>query len=265
MKKSDSCFLGFMKKFIFLSILSIVMSGCVSTPYVRSDIFLDAQVVKSIYLMPIVTEATIDSDMRLTHQRLQLKVDTSQKKIKEFLHTQLVKKGYGVGEYSKKFNDLDSRNNNDRKIKDAIRKFLNPSDRKGNTMEDVIKYFLEHATITNTDDEGNTKIIKKGVQDQDTEESIDPLISKTLAVQEFLPPDTDTVLYLHIKSHIAKRGFLNSLTDDSSVYIKMKLISISEKEIIFSGRTNRGKSDVLHWKSLRNSLMSVLDQIPVKL
>ena len=173
-------------------LLILTMGGCVSGPYVRSDIFVDAQAVKSIYLMPTVMEVTIGSDMRLTHQELQLKLDSSYEKIEEFLRAQLAKKGYQVEGYGKKFNDLDMQDSNDRKIKEAIQKFLNPSNWTGKGMEDIIKYFLKHATITTKDDDGNAKIIKEEAQDE--EEPVETLATKTLAVKEIFHPDTDTVL-----------------------------------------------------------------------
>ena len=257
-----------MKKFLYLIFIVGLISGCASGPYVRSDVFIDTKAVKSIYIMPIVTEVTIDSDLQMSQNELQGQLNESKTKIRELLDIELMKRGYSIGGYSKEFNELDENVQDDRLVRATIQEFLHPS---GSAQSDagsqLIKTFLEQAIfsgeLTITDEEGNKrKITKEDIQSTTTE--VDPLISKTLAAKEVFPSKTDTVFYLYVKSYIAKRGLWSSLTENSSVTISVEMINIKEEKVIFAYRTNQSKSDLLYWKSFKESLTGVLDQIPVK-
>lgn len=260
----------FNKSFIFAVLLSTVLvGGCANNPYVRSDIFVDPHSVRNIYIMPVVTEVTVDSSFEISREKLQIDIREAKEKIKHTLKSELAKRGYAVGGYSKEFHKLDKNKHSDNLIRAGVEEFLHSkgSDLDGPAealIEALLKEVFLKGDFTVTDQDGNKRKIKKEEMEKITE-SIDSLVARTLDAKEVFPENIDTVLYMEIKSFIAKRGLWKSLQEKSTVNIRLKLINISKKKIVFSYQTSHGRSDILHWRSFEKALTEALDKIPVKL
>ncbi|MGE0266997.1 MAG: hypothetical protein AB7S78_00895 [Candidatus Omnitrophota bacterium] len=252
--------------------LLILTAGCASGPYMRSDVFLDHQMVKSIYIMPVVTEVTIDSGLKITASDLRERLMDTKIRISVLLKDELSKRGYGVKAYEKEFSALDSNVAEDQLVKSAVQEFLHPSGSINQTndagaaiVQSLIESIFASGNMTVTDKHGKKiELLQPAVQSSGPKEP-DPLITKTLEARSLIPPDVDTVMYIYIKSYIAKRGLFYSITENSFADVEIKMISLPKGEIIFSDKEGEVKTDILDWKSFKDNIANILARIPVKL
>ena len=263
-----------MKKFFYILILaSFFSAGCASAPYIRSDVFIEREGVKSIYVMPIVSEITIDSDAAISKEDLQRGVRDAVEHSKKVLLDEFTKRGYSVEGYSKNFYELDQNNKQDSLVREAVFEFLKPAaasqNYEGQIVAEVLSQLITTAKITVSDDQGNKKTIDQGekqaVNETKKEEEIDHLVKKVLAMNSVIPEGVDTVLFVKVESFIAPRGWFNQLSEKSNINFELKMVSLPKEKIIFSYKNSQEKSDILDTKSFLGSLKQVLAKIPVKL
>ena len=263
-------FLKFTSRFGVLGMV-FVMVGCSAGPYVRTDIFMDSQMVKSIYIMPVVTEVTIDSGLKMTADDLREQLLETKIRISTLLKNELSKRGYGVKGYEKEFSALDSALPADQLIKSAVQEFLRPAgpgsgpgDAGAVIVQSLIESIFTSGTVTVTDKHGKKFELNQPVEKIETPQEPDPLIAKTLEAQSLFPPEVDTVMYIYIKSYIAKRGLFYSITENSFADVEIRMVSLLKKEIIFADREGEVKTDILDWKSFKDNIANILARIPVK-
>ena len=104
--------------------VALLAGGCATGPYVRSDVFLDAQKVRSIFVMPVVTEVTLDAGCTLDRAKLERRLALSRVKVKEVVAAELTRRGYAVAGFSKDFQDLRDDVPLERALRDAVRTYL---------------------------------------------------------------------------------------------------------------------------------------------
>lgn len=236
---------------IFIAVfLVLLLAGCAETSYVRSSAFIDADLIKSIYIMPIAEEITIDSDLKTPADKLQTQLKEARQLAKDIIREQFEKRGYLVSGYSKDFSNLDKNDPQDELIRQAIFEFLTPSKIKPAASDqdkeekDIIRLFLE-SSATQIDEQS--------------------LVDKTIACFAIFPQDTDTVMFIKIRSHIAKKTFWNSNKEDNTLRISIKMLSLSKKEPVLSYSRSYESQNILDKKQLESALKDILKNIPVKL
>ncbi len=248
------------------------LTGCTSMPYVRSDVFLDNEAVRSIYVLPIAPEITLDSKFDISREELRSQLNLALEQIKKIIYDEFSKRGYSIAGYSKNFNELDKNNAEDNLIREVVFEFLEPASKpnqqniESQIIGEIFTQILASGKITAKDEEDGEKTVKQEKkQNQQPEEKVDPLVKKVLAAKKLIPEGIDTVLLVKIESFIAPRGWWKKLTEESRVSIFMTMVSLPEQKIIFSYIHSQGKSDILDAKSLESAIEAVLERIPVKL
>ncbi len=200
-------------------------------------------------MMPIVPEITIDAGFKFTKEQFHRRINKSIDLIKTSLQKELVLRGYELKIYPKNYADLSLDNAQDKCMEEAILEFLKPLPITGISFQE-----------THTNKQEKVYSLKDF-----SPENYDPLVSKSLACKSFMSGDIDTVLYLNVKSHIARRGFLAALSEESALDLKLRLISFKEKTIIFSFERNYERSDLLSEFQTQQAIEDILKNVPVKL
>lgn len=268
------CLKYYLRKYIWVVLIPLlsVFSACSTGPYLRTDVFLDNQMVKSIYIMPVVTEVTIDSGLKVKAAELREKLMETKIRISALLKDELSKRGYGVTGYDKEFSALDSDVHADQLMKSAVQEFLHPTGLTGGSSDtgtEIVRSLIESifssGNMTVTDKHGKKiELIPADRKPSELKET-PPLVTKTLEAQSLMPKDVDTVMYIYIKSYIARRGLFYSITENSFADVEIKIISLPKGEIIFSDKEGEVKTDILDWKSFKDNIANILARIPVKL
>lgn len=262
-----------MKKNLALPVILLLFTaGCARGPYVylRSDIFADSKTVKSVYIMPVVTEITVDSQFDIDQRKFQKYLQERESKIDALIASEFSKRGYACELHHKKYRDLDENDANDRLIKSAVQEFLASS---AKTYSDDFEFFLKSiileknflGELTITDKDGNKRKVnlKEAIETEEKKEE-ELLVSRTLDARNLLPGSIDTVSYIKIKSNVAKRGFIGSLREESTVIVTMKLVNLKEERVVFSYGEKQYKRDIYHWKTFEKVLAGALEKIPLK-
>lgn len=245
-----------------------IILGCSTGPYVRTDIFMDSQMVKSIYIMPVVTEVTIDSGLKIPANDLREQIMETKIRISSLLKDELLKRGYGVKGYEKEFSALDSTIPEDQLVKSAVQEFLrplhNPDENGAEVVQSLIESIFASGKVTMTDKHGKRFELEQPTDEAVVPQGPDPLITKTLEAKSLIPSDVDTVMYIYIKSYIAKRGLFYSITENSFADVEIKMINLQKGEVIFADKEGEVKTDILDWKSFKDNIANILARIPVK-
>ena len=234
--------------FIFLLILASLSGGCENVSYIRSDVFAQHEYVKNIYMMPVVPEITIDAGFKFTKEKFHETMSKSIELIKTSLRKEFTLRGYKLDVYPKNYPDLSVDNSQDKCAKEAVLEFLKPVPTTGISFHET--------QISKQEKVYSLKDFSP--------ENYDPLVTKSLECKSFMPDYMDTVLYLNVRSHIARRGFLASLSESSTIGLKLRLISFKEKAIIFSFERNYERSDLLSEFKTSEAVEDILKNIPVR-
>ncbi len=224
------------------------MGGCSSLPYIRSDVFKDADSVKNIYVMPIAVETTMDPGFELTQKEIQARIKKNLRLTRKTIEKELTQKGYSVEECGKDFEDLDLKDQQAVFIRDAVLEYMRPNNLSSLSLKQ------------NKIDNQSTVYRIQGF----TPEDFNPLVRKSLACRTSMGEQTDTVLYLKIKNHIAKRGFLGALQEESTMGIDLQLINFKENEIIFSYAHSYFNSDLFSPRKSQEAIADILKVIPIR-
>lgn len=226
----------------------ILISGCGSLSYIRSDVFANADSIKNIHVMPIVSEATIDAKFHIIREELQKQIRNSLQSITETIALELTERGYGVSTHNKLFKELNLNQPQEKLLHEAVLEFIKPDENSGFNLKPEEKDGMTFSLVNNFSPESHS-----------------PLVEKTAACKESIPADTDTVLFLSVKSHIAKRSFFGSVTEKSYVRLELGLINFKENEMIFLYERTYTQVDLFTTKKLREAVNDIIQNIPVKL
>lgn len=242
--------------FAFAIALALWTAGCTTGPYVRSDLFLDAKKVSSIFVMPVATEVTLDESSRLDRNRLKSGLQTSRTRIKEVLDAELTRRGYSITGFCKDFDKLEESAPNERILREAVQVFVASASSQKTTEQlvGIIQSIL-----------ANPKADGEASRTNTVEQASQPLVSRSREARGAYPTTTDSVLYVFVKSHVARRSFFGHPTKDSTLYIKMELVYLSEQKLVFSSAEQFPEADLLDASSLKQSLSKALSKIPVRL
>ena len=188
-----------MKRTMLIVMGMFFLSGCSCAPYIRSDVFIDTQAVSNVYVMPVLTEVTMDTDYAPGKDDLNSTVRTVKDKVKSMVREEFEKRGYRIVGYSKDYQALDLDSKNDEAVRLAVKEFLKEADMGTDSGLNAVllKLFLDK-NGGGKEDEGK----KEGASEAKTDEgkeSPGSLVVKTLGVRNALPADTDTVMYLEMK------------------------------------------------------------------
>jgi len=254
-----------MKKILIVIFLVLFLAGCSTVPYIRSDVFVDPQAVNSVYVMPIVTEVTLDVGYDISRENLTAMIKESKENIKNMLQEEFTKRGYKIAGYSQEFQSLDSENESDQLAILAIKEFLHPTgiDSDEDSGKEFFKLLFGNMGVK--DANGNIKTLKELNKDDEKDEKPSPLVLRTIDMKPVIPKNIDTVMYLEVKSFIARRGLWKSLQEKSTVTVIMKMVGVTEEKIVFSYTASQKNSDILDWQSFKKIFADVINKIPVKL
>ena len=245
-----------MAKPIVLAIAAtILISGCATGPYIRSDVFLDPTKVHALFVMPIATEVTLDVNCTVDRQRLTTRLETGRARIREVLARELGRRGYVIAAFAKDFGELREDVPQEPVLRNAVLASVNP----GAAVAPVSREELA-GVITALLADG-----KDGARSTAMDRTQRPLVSRSLEARGSYPQETDSILYLFVKSHMAAHGFFGNLTERSTLSVTLKLVSLREQQVIFSASEQFTKADLLNATSLERSVGTVVAEIPVKI
>ncbi|MBZ0166228.1 MAG: hypothetical protein K8I00_05420 [Candidatus Omnitrophica bacterium] len=261
-----------MKKICCVIACGVLLTGCASGQIVRSDILLDREMSRSIYVMPVVFEVTLDGNQKLTAVQLREQLGRSKHRVMQLLVDELTKRGYDVATYGKGYSDLDYTIPADYRMKEALKEYLHPTNKSENfgdsgsgIVESMLRAIFSSADITVSDRDGNKGKIQTKQAVAKGPPGPDPLMMKIKQLDGIIPSRYDTVLFVHIRSHIAKRGLFYNLREESTGRVDMTMINYMKEEYIFKDTQREVKTDILHWKSFKDNVANVLARIPLKL
>lgn len=252
-----------------LAALLVLAVGCAPVAFVQSDAFLDSSAVKSIHIMPLVFEITLDSAVTTPRADLQAGLRETRRNIGETLEHELLRRGYSISGHSEAYHQLDGQRHTDALLRAAVREFVRHHGRYtedgADLFGDAFAHALRNVETAAVDEHGNPVKVKPLGGRKDARPQVDPLVTKTLAAAEALADGTDTALFLEMKSFIAPRRWFGRLREDSTLKVRVQLVSIREKKVIFTYGPSYSGADILHWRSVQRALGAVLARIPVKL
>ncbi len=237
---------------ILLAGVLFFCSGCAGSSYIRSDVFLNVDSVKHLYIMPIATEVKIDSKFEITKEQLREGINDSLTAALKTFHDEFYKRGYEVEFYPKPFAHLDKNDANENCIRKAIFQFMKP--------QTTTSLF----SVQSKKQSDQSKFYEVGVKNFSPED-YDPLVTKTLACSTAFSSASDTVIYSSLKSNIAARALFGGLKEDSVLELNLKIIDLTSKEIIYSYGKSFSESDVLSKKKVIQAIKDFLKEVPVRL
>lgn len=235
----------------FLSIL-ILCSGCASSSYIRSDVFLDSDSVQHLYIMPIASEVKIDSKVEISKEKLRQDINDSLSEALKTFQDEFSRRGYEVDVHPKAFVQLDKNHADENCLREAIFQFMRPK---------TTAPLLHVQTRKQLDQSQSYEV---GVRNFSPED-YDPLVSKTSACTTAFSPQADTIIYSSLKSIIAPRGVFGGLKEDSTLTLNLKIIDLAHKEIIYSYEKTFSASDILSKKHVAQAVKDFLKEVPVRL
>ena len=238
-------------KAILMSVL-VFCSGCANSSYIRSDVFLNSDSVKHLYIMPIASEIKIDSKFNTSKENLRAEISDSIALALKTFQDEFAKRGYEVEVYPKSFAYLDKNNADENCLRAAIFQFMKPT---------AATSLFNVQSKRQTD---QSKSYDVGVKNFSPED-YDPLVTKTLACKPVFSPQTDAIIYSSLKSNIAPRGMFGGLKEDSILELNLKIIDLSGKEIIYSYTKSFLESDILSKAKVVEAVKDFLKEVPVRL
>ncbi|MCP4260819.1 MAG: hypothetical protein GY774_25325 [Planctomycetes bacterium] len=239
---------------IVLILITIISLGCESSPYVRSDVFLDSHQINGLFVMPIVTELTIGPDFSKLREEMRQQLSESRAIIRQVTSSELQRRGYSLTGFSEDYHDLSDDISEQKALRESVRAYINPSSGSG----DFKQLSAILSTILSDSQEALQVALKDGV---DSEEEPNNITS----YKDYYPEGTDTVLFLFIKSYAAKRSLFGGLTYESTLSAKLQLVRADDGAIILSHRQEFHQVDILDKKSTERAIQHLYSQIPVKL
>ncbi len=218
--------------------------------------------------MPIFTEVTIDSGLKISSSELNDRLMNTKIRINALLKYELAKRGYGVKEFEKEFSDLNNEIPNDEIIKNAVLEFVSQASQtthQGKSTQPLVNSLFPSENLIIDDSNGKKIELISGEFGASKKKNVNALVAKTLDAKNLFPAEIDTIMYIYIKSYVAKRGISYSITDNSFTDVEIKIINLTKEEVVFSDKEGEVKTDILDWTSFKDNIANVLVRIPAKL
>ncbi len=215
-----------------------VLAGCASQTAIQSSAFVDPAEVQHVYLMPIVAEIAVAPDFKGSVVEAREVAKENLFSLDGYVAQFLEDRGYHITGIAPSIYGADV--GDSESVISAWKQVLDAQRSRSVSMN-----------ITETDD--GTVVL-----------SLDSADSAP-AFELELPKSTDSVLFLAVRSTIAKRGFFNSKSEACSLQVSAELYQMVESNRIMVHSASLAKADILDLDEAKLVTGRALAILPVKL
>lgn len=239
------------KKNAYLGLFAFLLIGCANFSFIQSDIFSDSRSVTKIYTLPILESINIDAIYLAKEKKKQHIVSKAAEAIsliQREIKNNLEQKGYKINVSNKRFSKL------------------NPQIEQEKVMRDAIALATEYVKVTGpdidiyTDDKKINLAETFGNTGQDKS-----LVEKTNNLVFQMSIDADTIMYVYVKTFIAKRFWGLWTTDKSYITFKIDMVNLKKGKVILSFQRTYDRADLLTTKEMLQGLNNILNKIPLRI
>jgi len=223
-------------------LLLLSFQSCTPFPktFVRSDIFANPDKINNIYIMPMNIEISAEEANSKPVVDIRENFNQYYSKIAAEIRLNLIERGYNVSGVSPSIKELLSKNADNTKLIKELMKALR------------------------RDHKADYKFV---YQKKDTEITItqkNPLLDVKTQPYFSVPPGTDALLLVMIKTHIAKRNLFGSLSEKSTFSVTLELFDFKKAELAFKDVYEETNSDIFKFSGARETINRAFSKLPIK-